>query len=309
MIVRKQHPDKIAEAASCSKRGVYRIKEKLRRFGTTSLLSSRAGRPRSIPPEILDTLCEHLLDHPELYHHEMVDFLLERFQLDVTVSSVRRALISRGWSKKKIGRIAKARNADLRDLYSHNTSHIRSWQYVFVDESGCDKRIGQRRTGWAPLGVTPIQISQFQREQRYQILPAYTQDGILFARVFQGSTDSTVFEDFVEKLLPLMGRWPEERSVIVMDNAAFHHTPRIAQMCHDAGVKLVFLPPYSPDLNPIEEFFAELKAFIKLNWHFYEEDPKQGFNTFLEWCIDVVGGKKDSARGHFRHAGIQVEEK
>jgi transposase len=174
-----------------------------------------------------------------------------------------------------------------------------------VDESGCDKRIGYRQTGWSPLGVTPIQVSQFQREQRYQILPAYTQDGIILAHVFQGSTDSTVFEDFIEQLLPLCGRWPEPKSVLVMDNASFHHTKRIEQMCDDAGVKLVYLPPYSPDLNLIEEFFAELKAFIKRSWQNYEENPQQGFDAFLEWCIDVVGGKKNSARGH---AGLNIEE-
>jgi len=86
--------------------------------------------------------------------------------------------------------------------------------------------------------VTPIQVSWFQREQRYQILPAYTQDGVILAHVFQGSTDSTVFEDFVEQLLPLCGKWPEPKSVLVMDNASFHHTERIEQMCHDAGVKV-----------------------------------------------------------------------
>jgi transposase len=59
---------------------------------------------------------------------------------------------------------------------------------------------------------------------------------------------------------------------------------------HDAVVKLVYLPPYSPDLNPIEEFFAELKAFIKRNWHIYEGNTEQGLDTFLECCIDVVGG-------------------
>jgi transposase len=51
--------------------------------------------------------------------------------------------------------------------------------------------------------------------------------------------------------------------VLVIDNASFHHTERIAQMCANAGVRLMYLPPYSPDLNPIKEFFAELKAFIK----------------------------------------------
>jgi transposase len=93
-----------------------------------------------------------------------------------------------------------------------------------------------------------------------------------------------------------------------MDNALFHHSERIEQMCTEAGVKLVYLPPYSPDLNPIEEFFAELKAFIRWKWHSYEENPAQGFDNFLEWCVDVVGARKESAQGHFRHSGLAVEE-
>jgi transposase len=96
-----------------------------------------------------------------------------------------------------------------------------------------------------------------------QILPAYAQDGVVLARVFQGSTDAAVFEDFIEQLLTHCGRWPEPKSVLVMDNASFHHTERLEQICTDAGVKLMYLPTYSPDLNPIEEFFAELKQFIK----------------------------------------------
>jgi transposase len=93
-----------------------------------------------------------------------------------------------------------------------------------------------------------------------------------------------------------------------MDNASFHHSERIEQMCLAAGVKLLYLPPYSPDLNPVEEFFAELKAYIKRNWKAYEENPAQGFDTFLSWCVDVVGGRENSARGHFRHAGWIIED-
>jgi transposase len=52
-------------------------------------------------------------------------------------------------------------------------------------------------------------------------------------------------------------------------------------MCAEASVKLVYLPPYSPDLNPIEEFFTELKSFIKRNWTYYEKDIDQGFDVFL----------------------------
>lgn len=79
-------------------------------------------------------------------------------------------------------------------------------------------------------------------------------------------------------------------------------------MCADARVKLVYLPPYSPDLNPIEEFFAKLKSFIKRRWSYYEKDIDQGFDVSLEWCIGVVGTREDSARGHFRHAGLSIED-
>lgn len=79
-------------------------------------------------------------------------------------------------------------------------------------------------------------------------------------------------------------------------------------MCLRAGVILVYLPPYSPDFNPVEELLAELKAFIKQNWKLFEDDPSQGFCGLLEWCVDTVGAREKSAKGHFRHAGLTTEE-
>jgi transposase len=79
-------------------------------------------------------------------------------------------------------------------------------------------------------------------------------------------------------------------------------------MCCDAGVLLLYLPPYSPHLNPIEEFFAELKAFIKKQWRENEDSRYRDFKVFLEWCVDVVGGRESSAKGYFRHVGVNIEE-
>jgi len=90
-------------------------------------------------------------------------------------------------------------------------SDFRSYHLVYVDESGCDKRIGFRRTGWSPIGVAPVRL---HRDRRYQFLPAYTQDDILLLWVFQGTTDSALFEDFIERLFHC-GRWPEPKSVLV----------------------------------------------------------------------------------------------
>lgn len=298
----------IAEAAGCSERSIKNIRSNLRLFGSVRAPPNGVGRRRSITPVMLEALCDHLLERPGLYLDEMVLFLWDEFHTLTTTSTISRALASIGWSKKTIRRKASEQNADFQDSYLHDLSEFHSYHLVYIDESGCDKRIGFRRTGWSPLGVAPVQISRFHRGQRYQILPAYAQDGIVLSRVFQGSTDASVFEEFIEQLLQHCGKWPEPKSVLIMDNASFHHTDRIHQICTDAGVKLIYLPPYSPDLNPIEEFFAELKAFIRRNWRFYEENPEQGFDTFLEWCVDVVGAREESAKGHFRHAGVTIEK-
>ena len=150
---------------------------------------------------MLEALRVRLLEKPGMYQDEMALFLYDEFQILVNNSAVSRALASIGWTKKATRQIAKERNADLRDYYLHNLSAFQSHHLVYVDESGCDNRIGFRRTGWSPLGVAPVQIAQFHRDRRHQILPAYTQDGVLFHRVFQGSTDSAVFEDFIAQLL------------------------------------------------------------------------------------------------------------
>ena len=222
---------------------------------------------------MLDALHKHLLEKPGLYQDEMADFLWDKFGVLVTRFNLSRAFTSIGWFKKTIRQVAKDRNADLRDMYLRNLSEFRSYHLVYIDESGCDKRVGFGRTA---------------------------QDGILLSRIFRGSTNAAIFEDFIEQLLHHCGKFPEPKSVLIMDNASFHRTDRIEQMCSEAGVKLMYLPPYSPDLNPIEEMFAKLKGFIKRNWDIYEDNPEQGFDTFLEWCIDMVGSKKTKCRGTFQ---------
>ncbi|KAK1841729.1 hypothetical protein CCHR01_15632 [Colletotrichum chrysophilum] len=309
MIVSKSLTNaQIARFVGCSTRSVSHIRSNLRCFGTTKAPSNAVGRPRTITTPILQALLAPLTEKPHIYQDEMASFIWKEFEVLVTTQCISRALASAGWTKKTIRRVAKQRNDDLRDFYLHNLSDFRSYHLVYIDESGCDKRAGHRRTGWSPKGVAPVQRSWYGRERRRHILPAYAQDGVVLSRVYQGSTDRALFEDFIAQLLCHCGKWPEPKSVLVMDNASIHHSQRLEQMCQEAGVKLIYLPPYSPDFNPIEEFFAELKLFIKRVWVEYEDLPEQDFGAFLEWCVDIVGGRKSSAEGHFRNAGHVIEE-
>lgn len=191
----------MADAAECSDRTIKNIRRNLRLFGKVHSPSNHVDRRRTITPPVLDALCDYLLEKPGLYLDKMVLSIWDEFRMLATTSSIQRTLIVAGWSKKSIRQRAKKQSAELRELYLRNISEYESYHLVYVDESGCDKRIGFRRTGWSPLGVAPVQVSQFHRDERYQILPAYAQDGIVLSRIFRGSTDAGVFEDFLDQLL------------------------------------------------------------------------------------------------------------
>lgn len=153
-----------------------------------------------------------------------------------------------------------------------------------------------------------MQVSKYHQGQYYQILPAYIQDGILLFCIYKGSTDAVFFESFIEQLLQHYGRGLEPKSMLIMDNKSFHHSDSVKQLCSHIGVRLLYLPPYSPDFNPIEEFFAKLKVYIEKVWLNYEKNPGQGLHVFLRRCVHDVGAKQQSAEGHFRHAAISIEK-
>jgi transposase len=73
-------------------------------------------------------------------------------------------------------------------------------------------------------------------------------------------------------------------------------------------VILLYLPPYSPDLNPIEEFFGELKTYIRQVWHEHEGFIKADFLSFLKEYVTIIGDREASVKGHFYRAGISIYE-
>ena len=98
-------------------------------------------------PLMIEALCDYLCEKPGLYLDEMAVFLWDEFQTMVITSSIRRALVAKGWSKKTARQRAREQNADLRDYYLHNLSDFKSYHLVYINESGYDKRVGFRRIG------------------------------------------------------------------------------------------------------------------------------------------------------------------
>ena len=148
---------------------------------------------------------------------------------------------------------------------------------------------------------------ELKRSKRWSILPALTVNGYLDWIIYQGSVTTDLYIDFVRtKVLPhyfpfVSGR---ERSVLVMDNAKIHHHPELLWLCDEAGIRVEFLPPYSPDLNPIETSFAILKAWIRRNSDLAAAyASSQTFGDFLQLAVQAQDGAYD-AGNLFRKAGI-----
>ena len=93
-----------------------------------------------------------------------------------------------------------------------------------------------------------------------------TNNGIIATDVHTGSVGGDVFADFVRgSLIPQMQVFDgeAESSVTVMDNCSIHHTQAITDLFDEAGIAVIFLPPYSPDFNPIEFAFSHVKSYLR----------------------------------------------
>ena len=130
---------------------------------------------------------------------------------------------------------------------------------VFLDETGAKTnmtrlyaraRKGKRAFDYVPQG----------HWNTTTLVAALTSQGASAPMVLDGPMDRVCFEAYVgQVLIPAL----PPGSILVMDNLAAHKSPAIAEMLHAAGIELWYLPPYSPDLNPIELMWAKLKAALR----------------------------------------------
>ncbi len=125
-----------------------------------------------------------------------------------------------------------------------------------------------RKFGYSLRGLRCCCTKLLARGKRVSAIAAISSIGILDVQFLKGSIDGEIFANFVElsvlpHLLPFDGVNPN--SIVVMDNASIHYNERVRSLISSVGALLVFLPPYSPDLNPIEESFSAVKSFLRAN--------------------------------------------
>ena len=132
-------------------------------------------------------------------------------------------------------------------------------QYVFVDESGVTTDL-LRHYARSLCGDRVSDHTPCSHWQTHTVVAALRPTELTAPAVFDGPIDSATFRAYVEQVLvPTLRRG----DVVVLDNLAVHKQPEVRLAIEQAGAHLRFLPPYSPDFNPIEMAFAKLKAFFR----------------------------------------------
>ena len=148
---------------------------------------------------------------------------------------------------------------------------------VYVDESGFHACY-DREYGYAPRGEKVFGTISGMRFQRTNLVAAQIGGRTIAPMYYDWSTNSAVFEFwFEEKLMPELS----PGDVVIMDNAQFHRKGVLREIASRRHVLVLFLPPYSPDYNPIEKLWANMKRWLRKNMRYYDS-----FEDALEAAID-----------------------
>ena len=132
-------------------------------------------------------------------------------------------------------------------------------RFVFLDETGATTKMTSLY-GWAPRGERLVDAAPFGHWKTTTVVAGLSSTGLVAPWVIGGAMDGPAFRTYVEQVLT-----PELRcgDVVVMDNLPAHKVPGVREAIKAVGASVMYLPPYSPDLNPIEQVFAKLKTLLR----------------------------------------------
>jgi transposase len=176
------------------------------------------------------------------------------------------------------------------------TREIHAERLVFVDEMGANISLAPLYA-WSRRGERAFASVPRNWGKNVTLLASMSLEGMGPCLAVEGSTTREVFEAYLERVLVPSFR---PGQVVVMDNLTAHKGGRVRELIEKRGCELLYLPPYSPDFNPIEEAFAKLKALLR----------KAGARS-REMLIEAMGRTLEmltarDARNFFEHRGYRA---
>jgi transposase len=171
-------------------------------------------------------------------------------------------------------------------------------QLVFVDEMGTNTALSPLYA-WAPRGQRARCSVPRNRGKNTTLLASMSVEGMGPTLAVEGTTNREVFEAYIEWVLAPTLR---PGQVVVMDNLSAHKGRKVGELIEERRCELLYLPPYSPDLNPIEEAFSKIKSILR-KAEARSREALVGAMGAAIWAVTA-----QDARGFFEHCGYGVAE-
>lgn len=137
---------------------------------------------------------------------------------------------------------------------------------MFLDESGIEDN-ACREHGWSLIGERCYGEKVYQHKHRISIIAGLCNNNIVASLIFEGNCNKAIFEMYVQDVL-IKELTPGQ--VVVMDNINFHKNSKVKELIESRGASILFLPTYSPDLNPIEHHWFKIKNEIRKTANSFE---------------------------------------
>ena len=188
-------------------------------------------------------------------------------------------------------------NLKRREQFREKLRSIPPEKLIFLDESGVTTQM-TRAWGRAPMGERIAEATQQSHWKVLTTLGAMSLRGIEAAMTIDAATDGEIFRVFIDQvLLPRL----EPGHVVVLDNLSAHKVAGIREKIESRGAELLYLPPYSPDLNPIEKAWSKFKQFLR--------SAKARTQEALDKAITEALQTITAANAHawFNHCGYRTQ--
>ena len=200
----------------------------------------------------------YVQEHPDAYLKEIAQ------QFGCCPAAVLRRLNKLGITRKK-STFYKEQDPEKVRAYKQRIKDINPERLVYIDETGIDTQI-YRRYARSKRGQRVKMALSGKRQPRIGLVAAQCHGKLLAPYTYSGTMKGALFEQWMQE--HLLKQLPEG-SVLVMDNAPFHKKEALYKIIAETSHTLIFLPPYSPDLNPIEHYWSALKRNLASNMHLY----------------------------------------
>lgn len=271
ILIRKKYDNgktvrEISDELECKYTTIAAIVKKYKDTGSILSSKSACGRKQKLNHEDNERLKTLISSDVSISLKEMQNKFQENFNKTISVSTIHRAIQAFEYSFKRVQLIPERRNLsnnkEVRFNFSRKLLEIEQNKLVFLDEMGvnCSMR---RRYGRAPLGQTPRKNVASIRSKNISIAAAITKTGLIAFKIRDGAFNTESFTEFINELMQLLLEKNLVGMTIICDNIPFHKSGQSNTVIKNNGHNLIFLPPYTPQLNPIEEVFGFWKEQVR----------------------------------------------